>query len=218
MKRVQVSPSILGVKKEDLIITCDKLLSSGASLIHFDVMDGEFVSNVSFVDGEIDVLSNHVNDSLLDVHLMCSDLDKYIPLYMKENVKYITFHYEAENEEKLIKHASLVRSNNILPGIVINPSTDVESILHLLKHFSIVLVMSVVPGKGGQSFIPSALDKIEKLASFRKENNLDFVIEVDGGINSETALLCKEKGVDILVAGSYILKSEDYKERIDSLL
>ena len=97
MKRVQVSPSILGVKKEDLIITCDKLLSSGASLIHFDVMDGEFVSNVSFVDGEIDVLSSHVNDSLLDVHLMCSDLDKYIPLYMKENVKYITFHYEAEN-------------------------------------------------------------------------------------------------------------------------
>ena len=218
MKKVQISPSILGVKKEDLIATCDRLISSGASLIHFDVMDGCFVSNISFVDGEIDVLSSYVSNPILDVHLMCSDLDKYIPLYMKKNVKYITFHYEAESEEKLIKHALLVQENNILPGIVINPSTDVESILHLLKYFSIVLVMSVVPGKGGQSFIPSALDKIEKLVSYKKDNNLDFVIEVDGGINNETGLLCKERGVDILVAGSYILKSEDYKERIDSLL
>ena len=217
MKEVLVSPSILGVNKNDLKEVTSSLLSSGASLIHFDVMDGSFVENKSFLEDEIDILSSFVNEDVLDVHLMCFDLDKMIEKFSKNHVKFISIHYEAKTKEELISYASSIRKKGIIPGIVINPSTEVENVFPLLKYFGLVLVMSVVPGKGGQSFMPCALGKIEKLVKFRKENNLDYVIEVDGGINDETSILTKEKGVDILVAGSYILKSENYKERIDKL-
>lgn len=217
MKEVLVSPSILGVNKNDLIEVTSSLLLSGASLIHFDVMDGNFVTNKSFLEDEIDILSNFVKEDILDVHLMCFDLDKMIEKFSKKHVKYISIHYEAKGEDELISYSYLIKEKGIIPGIVINPSTEVEKVYPLLKYFGLVLVMSVVPGKGGQSFMPCSLEKIEKLVDFRKENNLDFVIEVDGGINEKTSLLVKEKGVDILVAGSYILKSDNFKERIEKL-
>lgn len=217
MKEVLVSPSILGVNKNDLIEVTSSLLLSGASLIHFDVMDGSFVTNKSFLEDEIDILSNFVKEDILDVHLMCFDLDKMIEKFSKKHVKYISIHYEAKGKNELISYSYLIKEKGIIPGIVINPSTEVEKVYPLLKYFGLVLVMSVVPGKGGQSFMPCSLEKIEKLVDFRKENNLDFVIEVDGGINEKTSLLVKEKGVDILVAGSYILKSDNFKERIEKL-
>lgn len=217
MKEVLVSPSILGVNKNDLIEVTSSLLLSGASLIHFDVMDGNFVTNKSFLEDEIDILSNFVKEDILDVHLMCFDLDKMIEKFSKKHVKYISIHFEAKGEDELISYSYLIKEKGIVPGIVINPSTEVEKVYPLLKYFGLVLVMSVVPGKGGQSFMPCSLEKIEKLVNFRKENNLDFVIEVDGGINEKTSLLVKEKGVDILVAGSYILKSDNFKERIEKL-
>ena len=217
MKEVLVSPSILGVNKNDLIEVTSSLLLSGASLIHFDVMDGSFVTNKSFLEDEIDILSNFVKEDILDVHLMCLDLDKMIEKFSKKHVKYISIHYEAKGEDELISYSYLIKEKGIVPGIVINPSTEVEKVYPLLKYYGLVLVMSVVPGKGGQSFMPCSLEKIEKLVNFRKENNLDFVIEVDGGINEKTSLLVKEKGVDILVAGSYILKSDNFKERIEKL-
>lgn len=217
MKEVLVSPSILGVNKNDLIEVTSSLLLSGASLIHFDVMDGNFVTNKSFLEDEIDILSNFVKEDILDVHLMCFDLDKMIEKFSKKHVKYISIHYEAKGEDELISYSYLIKEKGIIPGIVINPSTEVEKVYPLIKYFGLVLVMSVVPGKGGQSFMPCSLEKIEKLVDFRKENNLDFVIEVDGGINEKTSLLVKEKGVDILVAGSYILKSDNFKERIEKL-
>lgn len=218
MKKVLISPSILGVEKKNLTKVCEDLLSSKANLIHFDVMDGIFVSNTSFVEDEIDILSNYVNEDNLDVHLMCVNLDRIIPKFSKKHVKYISIHYEANSHDELLKYNQMIKDKNILPGIVINPDTEVEKIFPYLKDFALVLVMSVVPGKGGQSFIPSALDKIEKLVNYRKEHHLNFVIEVDGGINQETGKLCKDKGVDILVAGSYILKSDYYQERIEALL
>ena len=217
MKEVLVSPSILGVNKNDLIEVTSSLLNSSASLIHFDVMDGSFVTNKSFLEDEIDILSNFVKEDILDVHLMCFDLYKMIEKFSKKHVKYISIHYEAKGEDELISYSYLIKEKGIVPGIVINPSTEVEKVYPLLKYFGLVLVMSVVPGKGGQSFMPCSLEKIEKLVDFRKENNLDFVIEVDGGINEKTSLLVKEKGVDILVAGSYILKSDNFKERIEKL-
>lgn len=217
MKDVLISPSILGVEKNRLIEVTSSLLSSGASLIHFDVMDGKFVENKSFLEDEIDILSNYVNDDILDVHLMCFDLDRMIDKFSKNHVKYISIHYEAKSFDESINYSQIIKERGIVPGIVINPSTEVEKIYPLLKNFGLVLVMSVVPGKGGQSFMPSSLQKIEKLVSYRRENHLDYSIEVDGGINDETSLLVKEKGVDILVSGSYILKSNDYKERIEKL-
>lgn len=218
MKTIKISPSILGVNKKDLISVCDSLTSSGASYIHVDVMDGKFVDNTSFIDGEIDILSNCVQDDILDVHLMCYDLEHVIPLYAKKHVKYISIHVESENIDQLIKCAELIRSFDIMPGIVINPDTDIHKILPLLKYFDLVLVMSVFPGKGGQTFIENSVEKISMLDNYRKKHNLGYQIEVDGGINKFTASICKDKGVDILVAGSYILKSENYKERIKSLL
>lgn len=217
MSMVKVSPSILGVEKDKLTFVCEKLISSGADLIHFDVMDGEFVSNKSFVDDEISLVSNFVNKDIIDVHLMCKNLDYYIPLYIKKHVKYISIHYEAESKEDLINHSKLIKENHILPGIVINPETDVSLVLPIIKYFSLVLVMSVHPGMGGQKFITASLEKVKALNEFKKANNLDFQIEVDGGINNENAKILKECGANILVSGSYIIKSDDYKKRIKSL-
>ena len=217
MKEILVSPSILGTKKEDLIEVTDKLILGGANLIHFDVMDGNFVSNISFIDNEIDVLSNHVNHDILDVHLMCVDLDKVIPTFSRPHVKFISIHYEVIKDRDYKKDIALIKKNNSLPGLVINPDTDVHSIIPYLNEFSLILVMSVVPGKGGQSFMPVALDKIKFLDEYRKEHHLNYLIEVDGGINDATSKLCIEQGVDILVSGSYILKSSDYESKIRSL-
>lgn len=217
MHNVLVSPSILGVKKEDIVSISKELLNSNASLIHFDVMDGIFVSNKSFLENEIDLIQD-IHDKIIDVHLMCKDLNFYIPKFMKDNVKYITFHYEALEEDELIKMALFVKEKGYLPGLAINPETDVNKILKLTKYFSLILVMSVHPGRGGQSFIEDSLNKIEILNDYRNQNQENYLIEVDGGINDITSKLCIEKGVDILVSGSYILKSENYLERIKSLL
>lgn len=217
MKKVLVSPSILGVKKDQLINVSQQLIKDGADLIHFDVMDGNFVENTSFTDDEIDILSNYVCEDVLDVHLMCINLEKTILKFAKKHVKYISIHYEVLINDNVDYYINLIRKFNIKPGIVINPKTDVENIYPYLKYFDLVLVMSVEPGKGGQQFISDSLEKLKKLDEYRKANNLNYVIEVDGGINDQNALKCREMGVDILVAGSYILKSDNYKLQIESL-
>ena len=217
MKKIQISPSILGVKKDHLSFVCNQLLSANSDLIHFDVMDGIFVDNKSFVEDEIGLVSSIVNHKIIDVHLMCKNLKYYIPQYANEKVKYISIHYEAVDSLSLIYNSDIIRSLNIHPGIVINPETDVKEIIPLLNYFDLVLVMSVHPGLGGQVFIESSFDKIKFLDDYRKENNLKFVIEVDGGINAETSKKCIENGADILVSGSYIIKSDDYLKQIESL-
>lgn len=217
MKKVLISPSILGVEKKQLIDVVDKLILSSADYIHFDVMDGKFVNNLSFNDDEIDILSNHVNDDILDVHLMCYDLKFSIDKFAKKHVKYISIHYESDNIDQLIYYANYIRELGIKPGLVINPDTDVNLILNYLSYFDLVLVMSVYPGKGGQTFMDGSLEKIRLIDQYRKAHKLDLVIEVDGGINDKTGHYCIKENVDILVAGSYILKSDNYKERIESL-
>ena len=217
MKKVLISPSILGVEKKQLIDVVDKLILSCADFIHFDVMDGKFVNNLSFNDDEIDILSNHVNDDILDVHLMCYDLKFSIDKFAKKHVKYISIHYESDNIDQLIYYANYIRELGIKPGLVINPDTDVNLILNYLSYFDLVLVMSVYPGKGGQTFMDGSLEKIRLIDQYRKAHKLDLVIEVDGGINDKTGHYCIKENVDILVAGSYILKSDNYKERIESL-
>ena len=125
MKKIQISPSILGVKKDHLSFVCNQLLSANSDLIHFDVMDGVFVDNKSFVEDEISLVSSLVNHKIIDVHLMCKDLKYYIPQYANEKVKYISIHYEAVDSLSLIYYSDIIRSLNIHPGIVINPETDV---------------------------------------------------------------------------------------------
>ena len=217
MKDVKIAPSILGVPCLETPGVIKKLILDGADLIHYDVMDGRFVSNTSFPIEEFEYHKKNVDSNVIfDVHLMTYDLVDNIKKYSK-GASYITFHYEAIEEHKIEDLISLIHSLNVKAGISICPDTDVKVLNSYLKDLELVLVMSVVPGKGGQSFMDISLDKISYLDNYRKDNNLSYLIEVDGGINEQTSKLVKQRNVDILVAGSFIIKSSDYKTQINKL-
>lgn len=211
---VKIAPSLLSANFACLKQEIDKI--EAAEWIHYDVMDGHFVPNISFGYSILKDISK-VTDKYLDVHLMISDPFKYVGNFIASNASLIVFHYEAveENEiDKLIKH---IKNNNVDVGIAIKPDTCQDVLKPFLSQLDLVLVMSVEPGFGGQTFNHSAIEKISKLAKLREENNYHYLIEVDGGINESTAKLCRQTGVDVLVAGSYVFNSDDYTKAIESL-
>ncbi len=212
-----IAPSILGVSEENLNLVCTNLINAGSDLIHFDVMDGQFVSNTSFTGKEIDIVSALTNDSIIDVHLMVNDVKAYLDRFMKKHVKLLTFHYEATYSQDINALISYVHDKGYEVGLAVSPDTPIEVLKPYLDKIDLALIMSVVPGKGGQKFMPIALDKLAYLAKEKKEHNYSYLIEVDGGINNETCEEAKNAGAEVLVAGSYILKSENYKERVDIL-
>ena len=214
---VKIAPSLLAANfaclREELV-AIDK---AGAAWVHYDVMDGHFVPNISFGYSILKDISR-VTRLYLDVHLMISDPLKYVDEFIKANASAITFHLEAmDNEEKIIELINHIKKCNKDVGISIKPNTSVEALLPYLKYLDIILVMSVEPGFGGQSFKDEALNKIKQLKQLRGNNNHSYVIEVDGGINEETGRRCVEAGADVLVAGSYIFNSDDYKQSMDAL-
>ena len=194
----------------DLNTTIKKIDESNADFIHVDMMDGKFVENKNFTIGEIVKMFSKTKKRL-DVHLMCKDPLKYLEQYAMLNIEYFTFHYEALKE--VGKAIQTVKDLGIKVGVAINPETSVEEIKPYLNDIDLVLVMSVVPGAGGQEFMDSSLSKIEELSSLKG----NYLISVDGGINNETASKVIEAGVDILVSGSYICKNENYNKQIDCL-
>ena len=211
---VKIAPSLLSADFACLKKEIDKI--KVAEWIHYDVMDGHFVPNISFGYSILKDVSK-VTYKYLDVHLMISDPFKYVDNFIASNASLIVFHYEAveENEiNKLIKH---IKNNNIDVGIAIKPDTCQDVLKPFLSQLDLVLVMSVEPGFGGQTFNHSAIEKISKLAKLREEHNYHYLIEVDGGINESTAKLCRQAGVDVLVAGSYVFNSDDYTKAIESL-
>lgn len=211
---VKIAPSLLSANFACLKEEIDKI--KVAEWIHYDVMDGHFVPNISFGYSILKDISK-VTDKYLDVHLMIDDPFKYVDNFIVSNASLIVFHYEAveENEiNKLIKH---IKNNNIDVGIAIKPDTCVDVLKPFLSELDLVLVMSVEPGFGGQTFNHSALEKISKLAKLREDNNYCYLIEVDGGINESTAKLCRQAGVDVLVAGSFVFNSDDCTKAIESL-
>ena len=211
---VKIAPSLLSANFACLKQEIDKI--EAAEWIHYDVMDGHFVPNISFGYSILKDISK-VTDKYLDVHLMISDPFKYVDNFIASNASLIVFHYEAveENEiDKLIKH---IKNNNVDVGIAIKPDTCQDVLKPFLSQLDLVLVMSVETGFGGQTFNHSAIEKISKLAKLREENNYHYLIEVDGGINESTAKLCRQAGVDVLVAGSYVFNSDDYTKAIESL-
>ncbi len=206
-----ISTSILSIK-DDLENSLKKLDLTSTDFMHVDVMDGIFVNNNSVSYDVYEELLSNCNTPL-DVHLMVSDVKKYIDLYRELKPVIITFHYEAvDNHRDVI---DFIKSCGIKVGMSIKPNTKVEEIVNLLPYLDLVLVMSVEPGKGGQEFIYDSPVKINELDKIRKEKNYSYLIEVDGGVNDITSKLCIN--ADILVVGSFITSSDDYEEQIQKI-
>lgn len=211
MKEYIIAPSLLAVKKENLLSAIKPLENLKNLWLHFDVMDGKFVPNTSFSLDDLKLVKDNSN-LFLDVHLMINNPLEYIDGYIENGASLVTIHYEAEQDiEKFIK---ICKEKNVKAGVSIKPKTDIDCLLPYLSKLDLVLIMSVEPGFGGQAFIETSLEKIEKLRKIIDEFGYDCLIEVDGGINKETSLLVKEKGVDVLVAGSYLFGHEDILDRI----
>ena len=201
-----ISPSILGGTFSNMEKIISSLDQSEAEYIHFDVMDGDFVPNLTFGPQFISNLRNQTK-KVFDVHLMINRVGKFLDDYIKAGSDIITFHIEIK--ENLSELISKIKDKNIKAGIAIKPKTPWEEIKSLLHSIDQVIIMTVEPGFGGQSFMDSQIDKIKSISNYIKENNLSVDIEIDGGVNYETGKICRDAGANILVAGSFLFKQEN---------
>ncbi|QLY39369.1 ribulose-phosphate 3-epimerase [Hujiaoplasma nucleasis] len=185
-----------------------------AKWLHFDVMDGLFVSNTTY-DHQMLKTIGEFSNQVFDCHLMIEKPEKYVDNYIENGADYITFHYEAShNPLKLIQY---IQSKGVKAGISIKPNTRVEVLDDLLEYLDLILIMSVEPGKGGQKFIPNALDKINYLNNIRTQKKYEYLIEVDGGIQFDTAKMVKNVGCDVIVVGSFIFNQSNRNQIIKEL-
>ena len=216
MKKIQISPSILSADFSQLGNEIKRLEEGGADMIHVDVMDGHFVPNLTIGPPVIKALRKYTKLPF-DVHLMISPVHKYIEDYAKAGANIITIHPEATNNLK--ESIDLIKKLNVKVGVSLNPDTKIDVIENILDQVDLVLVMSVYPGFGGQKFIPDVVRKIENLGKLKKDKNLNFDIEVDGGINFENNKIVIKAGANILVSGTTIFKENNgnIKKNIDSL-
>lgn len=211
---VKVLPSLLSVDFLNLKEELDQLEKANVDGLHFDVMDGQFVPNISIGIPLLDAVKSYSNLPI-DVHLMIEQPEKYIKLFAEHGADMISVHVEATPHI----HSAIeeIKQLNKKAGVVINPGTPVETILPVLSNVDYVLVMTVNPGFGGQSFIEQCINKIEQLNQLKHENNLTFDIEVDGGINDQTSKICIEQGATMLVTGSYFFKQDNYAQVTETL-
>lgn len=216
---VEISASLLSIKKDKAIKTLYDLETSGINYYHIDVMDGEFVPK-NTVDKMLEYSQylNQISTIPVDVHLMVEDVKNYIKSFLVFEPNIITFHIEAIKDKKEVMECiKLITANNVKVGIAINPNTKIEEIYEYLPFIHLVLVMTVEPGEGGQELIIQTIEKINELKKYIDENNLEVDIQADGGINTENAKLIKEAGADIIVSGTAIVNSENFKETVNKI-
>ena len=216
---VEISTSILSMKRGEEAKVILGLENAKTDYFHIDVMDGKFVVKNTYSEMmEYASYVRRMSNGLIDVHLMVNDVRKGIIDFASVDPNIITFHYEAcKNKEEVFEMINLIKEYNCKVGISVKPNTNIEEIYEFLPYIHLCLVMTVEPGKGGQTLITDMIKKIQKLKKYIKENNLEVDIEADGGINLNTAQRVKDAGANILVAGTAILLAKDYSLIIDEL-
>ena len=213
---VKIAPSILAADLLDIkneVINAD---NAGAEFIHIDIMDGHFVPNLSFGYNMVKTL-RPITNKILDVHLMISPVEPFIKEFIDAGSDIISFHPEADKNTKEI--ISIIKKSNCKVGIAVHPNIKIEEIKEFLNDVDLVIIMTVIPGFGGQKFLEDQVNKISELKEIRKNINANYEIEIDGGINYQTSKICIDKGADILVAGSYVYGApkEEYRDKINSI-
>lgn len=216
MSKVLIAPSILAADFSRLGEEIHKVEQAGADWIHCDIMDGHFVDNISFGPAIVGFVRKQT-ELPLDVHLMIEHADHYVPRFIDAGANSITVHVESESKHDVEKTLQQIRDAKCRVGLTLNPETDFKLVEPFLEEIDMLLIMTVHPGFGGQSFRPEQMEKVKRVAKWNESRARKIDIEVDGGINEETARVSIENGANVLVAGTSIFKTQDYAKAIRNL-